>query len=179
MRLPCFSSLVSRCFHYDSFGLLEQAISGSEWTVGMLDERALAPICIETRRQFFDYEAKYEDNETNYRFDFDVPAEQVERVVQAARNACAAIGTRGLARVDLILDRSGNPQVLEVNTVPGMTDHSLVPKAAARLGLSLADLCQQCVHSALRQATDRAPGGPGRRPFTNPQRTRGTKTQRE
>ncbi|HEY2253191.1 MAG TPA: D-alanine--D-alanine ligase [Planctomycetaceae bacterium] len=147
---------LARCFHYDSFGLLEQALMGSEWTVGLIDERALPAIHIETKRAFFDYAAKYEDDETRYQFDYDVPAEVVDSIVQTARNACAAVGTSGLARVDLIVDRSGTPQVLEVNTVPGLTDHSLVPKAAARVGMSLTDLCQECVQSALRQATRRA-----------------------
>ncbi len=147
---------LARCFHFDTFGLLEQAICGSEWTVGLIDERALPPIRIGTQRAFFDYQAKYEDDETRYQFDYDVPAEVVERIVQTARNACTALGTSGLARVDLILDQTGTPQVLEVNTVPGLTDHSLAPKAAARLGMSLTDLCQECVQSALKQATRRA-----------------------
>jgi D-alanine-D-alanine ligase len=145
-----------RCFHYDAFGLLEQAVRGSEWTVGLLDDRALPPIRIETERMFFDYAAKYEDDETRYQFESDVPAEQVDGIVQAARSACAAVGTSGLARVDLILDQSGSPQVLEVNTVPGLTDHSLVPKAAARLGLTMAELCQACLSSALQHAYRRA-----------------------
>lgn len=143
---------LARCFHYDSFGLIERAIIGSEWTVGLLDERVFPPICIKTRRGFFDYRAKYEDDETQYQFESDVPAEQVERIVQSAQNACAALETRGLVRVDLMLDESGRPCVLEVNTVPGLTDHSLVPKAAARIGLSLGDLCRECVQSALRHA---------------------------
>src|SRR5205814_2648371 len=147
---------LARCFHYDTFGLLEQALAGSEWTVGLIDDHALPAIRIETDRAFFDFEAEYEDDETRYQFDYDVPVEVVDSVVQTARNACAAVGTSGLARVDLILDQSGTPQVLEVTTVSGLTDHSLVPKAAARLGRSLADLCQECVQSALRHATSRA-----------------------
>jgi D-alanine-D-alanine ligase len=139
------------CFHYDAFGLLEQALTGREWTVGMLDDRALPPIQIETDRPFFDFEAKYEDSSTRYLLDFDDSAEPMESVVESARNACAALGTCGLARVDLIVDQSGSPQVLEVNTVPGLTDHSLVPKAAARAGLSFAALCQECLKSALRE----------------------------
>jgi D-alanine-D-alanine ligase len=142
---------LARCFHYDAFGLLEQALIGREWTVGTLDDRALPPIEIETDRPFFDFDAKYEDSATRYLFDSDAPAEEIERIVESARNACAALGTCGLARVDLIVDQSGSPQVLEVNTVPGLTDHSLVPKAAARAGLSFADLCQICLKSALRQ----------------------------
>jgi D-alanine-D-alanine ligase len=142
---------LARCFHYDAFGLLEQALVGREWTVGMLDERALPPIEIKTDRALFDFDAKYEDSATRYLFDSDVPVELVERIVQTARNACAALGTCGLARVDLIVDQSGTPQVLEVNTVPGLTDHSLVPKAAAHTGLGFADLCQECLKSALRE----------------------------
>jgi D-alanine-D-alanine ligase len=153
---------LTRCFHYDSFGLLEQALIGSEWTVGMADERALPPIQIKTGRAFFDYQAKYEDDETQYLFDFDVPAVQVERVVETARNACAAVGTCGLARVDLIVNQTGSPLVLEVNTVPGLTDHSLVPKAAARAGMSFPELCQECLQSALRHAGRRAAAGAGR-----------------
>src|SRR5262249_29591335 len=137
---------LARCFHYDSFGLLERAIEGSEWTVGLLDERTLPAINIETARAFFDYHAKYEDDGTRCRFDYDVPAGHVECVEHAARMACDALGTCGLARVDVILDQSGSPFVLEVNTVPGLTDHSLVPRAAARLGMSLGELCQECLY---------------------------------
>ncbi len=153
---------LARCFHYDTFGLLEQALVGSEWTVGVLDDRALPPIQIETGRAFFDYAAKYEDEATRYRFNSDVSTEEIERVVETARSACAAVGTCGLARVDLIVDQSGVPQVLEVNTVPGLTDHSLVPKAAAHAGLGFAELCQECLQSALRHAGRRAAAGAGR-----------------
>ncbi len=155
-RADDLPAALARCFQYDAFGLLEHAIRGSEWTVGLIDDRALPAIRIETGRAFFDYEAKYEDDETRYQFDYDVPAEQVESIIQTARNACSAVGTSGLARVDLILDQTGCPQVLEVNTVPGLTDHSLVPKAAARLGLTLAGLCQACLTSALQHAYRRA-----------------------
>lgn len=141
---------LTRCFHYDAFGLLEKAAFGSEWTVGLIDERALPAIRIRTERAFFDYDAKYEDSATRY--EFDAPEEDVERVVATARSACAALGTCGLVRVDLIHDDSGCPQVLEVNTVPGLTDHSLVPKAAARLGMSLGALCQECLQAALARA---------------------------
>ena len=153
LELP---AALARCFHYDAFGLLEQGITGSEWTVGLMDDWALPPIRVRTERAFFDYEAKYEDSATRYEFDFDVPSEEVERVVKTAQSACAALGTCGLVRVDLIVDQAGRPQVLEVNTVPGLTDHSLVPKAAARLGMSLGELCQACLQSALGRSARRA-----------------------
>jgi D-alanine-D-alanine ligase len=147
---------LAKCFQYDAFGVLEQAVIGSEWTVGLLDDLALPPIHIETDRTFFDFAAKYEDDDTRYQFESDVSAEHREHIVDAARSACAALGTCGLVRVDVILNEFGSPRVLEVNTVPGLTDHSLVPKAAARLGWTMADLCQACLNSALQHAFERA-----------------------
>ena len=140
---------ISRCFHYDSFGLIEAAVCGTEWTVGLLDDRLLPPILIETDRPFFDFTAKYEDNATRYVFEFDVPANVVKAIENAARNACDALGTRGLVRVDLRLDSLERPWVLEVNTIPGLTNHSLIPKAAAKTGLSLGQLCEQTISSCL------------------------------
>lgn len=140
---------LSRCFHYDHFGLLECYVPGTEWTVGMIDDDPLPLIRIRTDRGFFDFQAKYEDDGTRYEFEFDVPAEGLRRIESAAQNACRGLGTRGLARVDLILDKQQRPWVLEVNTVPGLTDHSLVPKAAARKGLPFAELCERLVRSCL------------------------------
>lgn len=141
---------LTRCFHLDSFGLLESAISGTEWTVGLLDDLVLPPIQIETNRNFFDFTAKYEDDDTRYRFDYSVAPETVQLIAQTAKQACAALGTSGLARVDLMLDRYLQPWVLEINTVPGFTDHSLVPKAAVRHGLTPAELYERSLVSALR-----------------------------
>ena len=140
---------LTQCFHYDSFGLLEAYVAGTEWTVGMIDDEPLPLIRIASDRGFFDFQAKYEDDATRYEFDFDVPAEVTAGIERAAQNACRALETRGLARVDVLLDRFHRPWVLEVNTVPGLTDHSLVPKAAARRGLSFASLCERLVRSCL------------------------------
>jgi D-alanine-D-alanine ligase len=145
---------LTRCFHYDSFGLLEQAIVGTEWTVGVLDHLVLPLIRIDTPRQFFDYQAKYEDGETQYLFEFDLTSDVVRRIEQTAVSACRALDTRGLVRVDLRLDAFHRPWVLEINTVPGLTDHSLVPKAAARQGISFPELCQRMLESALRLHTN-------------------------
>lgn len=152
---------LTRCFHYDTFGILETALSGSEWTVGLLDDDVLPLIRIETNRPFFDFEAKYQDDETRYVFDFDVTTDVVQKISQTARNACLALNTRGLARVDLILDKFHRPWVLEINTVPGLTDHSLVPKAAARHGWSFPELCQRCLQSALSAFAPSVPGPHG------------------
>ncbi|MDB5385926.1 MAG: D-alanine--D-alanine ligase [Planctomycetaceae bacterium] len=145
-------SAVSRCFELDSFGILETAIIGSEWTVGILDESELPAIQISTGRPFFTYEAKYQDDDTGYKFDYDVPNDVVRRIEQIAHHACRALGTRGLARVDIMLDKLQRPFVLEINTIPGLTDHSLVPKAAARIGWSFAELCERAIVSSLRYA---------------------------
>lgn len=146
---------LTRCFQYDPFGLLERWIAGTEWTAGFVDDLALPLIHIETDRAFFDYHAKYKDEGTGYRFDGNVTASIQQQIARAAGDACHAVGTRGVARVDLMLDSEDRPWVLEVNTVPGMTDHSLVPKAAAQAGMSFTELCERCLQSALTQAKRR------------------------
>lgn len=149
-------------FYYDSFCILEQAVIGSEWTVGLLDEIVLPLIQIETGRTFFDYQAKYEDDDTRYRFEFDLPSNVIKFIENTARNACVALHTTGLVRVDLMLDQFQQPWVLEINTVPGLTDHSLVPKAADRLGMNLGELCESAISNCLN-ATDRCPQNRGER----------------
>jgi len=136
-------------FSFGTLGLLEKAIPGTEWTVGFLDAMPLPPLKISTPHRFFDYEAKYTDPETGYDFEGAVPAAQRERIVRAALQACRSNGVVGLSRVDVRVDELGDPWVLEVNTVPGLTGHSLVPKAAARLGWSLGELCERSILSSL------------------------------
>ena len=126
---------------HDSSGLIEAAIPGEEWTVPFLDNRALPPIRIGTQRSFFDYEAKYLSDETRYEFPDD--SELSQHVIKTARRAVDSLGVTGLSRVDLRVDPSGQPWVLEVNTIPGLTDHSLAPKAAARAGIPFPELCEQ------------------------------------
>jgi D-alanine-D-alanine ligase len=154
------SAALTRCFHLDAFGILESCIVGAEWTVGLVDDQVLPPIQIETSRPFFDYQAKYKDDDTVYRFDFEAPEEVVHRITRSARDACVALETAGLVRVDVMLDRFQRPWVLEVNTVPGLTDHSLVPKAAGRAGLTLGELCEQTLRSCLQAVRDRHQRGP-------------------
>lgn len=146
---------LSRCFHYGPFGLLETMISGTEWTVGLLDDLVLPAIQIETPRGFFDYQAKYQDEETLYHFEFDHPPAVVRAVEVLAARAVRAVGATGISRVDLRVDAWGQPWVLEVNTIPGMTSHSLIPKAAARMGIDFSDLCDRAARSALAR-----PGSP-------------------
>ncbi len=138
---------VSRCFRYDTFGVLETAIVGTEWTLGMLDDIVLPLIQIKTDRGFFDYTAKYVDNTTQYKFEFDLPPHIIQAVESAGRNACDALGTQGFPRVDIRLDQYHQPWVLEVNTIPGLTNHSLIPKAAMHLGMDFADFCERVIEN--------------------------------
>jgi D-alanine-D-alanine ligase len=139
---------LERCFSYGEAGLLERFIAGTEWTVPLIDDEPLPVIQIVPQESFYDYTAKYADDRTGYRFEFDVPADVVLDIEQLAQRACRSLGSEGIARVDIRLDEDMCPWVLEVNTSPGMTDHSLVPKAAARQGLSLGQLCtQECLRA--------------------------------
>ena len=140
------------CFQFDVFGVIETMIEGTEWTVGLIDLQTLPAIKIETDREFFDWQAKYEDDQTRYIFDADIPPDVIEKMELVAQNACVALGTSGLTRVDLRLDEQCHPWVLEINTVPGFTDHSLLPKAAARMGIDFPTLCDRIVRSCCAKA---------------------------
>jgi D-alanine-D-alanine ligase len=145
------------CFSFEDFGLIEQFIPGEEWTVGLLDQTLLPPMRIETENQFFDYAAKYTDLQTQHDLAPDVPKEFIDRIGEIALSASTAVGTRGIVRVDLRVDREARPWILELNTIPGLTAHSLVPLAAASLGWSMSELCERAVTSALVPQVGRIP----------------------
>ena len=129
--------------------LIEAFIDGPELTVGVLGDEPLPPIEIRTRREFYDYQAKYVDDDTEYLFEIDLPDETLEQIREGSVRAHQALGCRDFSRVDWLVDGStGEPYVLEVNTIPGFTDHSLLPKAADRAGLSFARLCERIVELA-------------------------------
>lgn len=126
--------------------LIEGFVDGYELTVGVLGSQALPPIEIRTKREFYNYEAKYIDNDTEYRFDIDLPAAVLDRIRSLSLEAHRSLGCRHFSRVDWLVDRrSHEPYALEINTIPGFTDHSLLPKAAARAGLGFPALCQRIV----------------------------------
>jgi len=133
----------------------EQFIEGRELTVGIVGPDVLPPIMIVPGVEFYDYDAKYERNDTRYEFDIDVPAETLDSVQRHARTVFDAIGCRHLSRVDFIVDEGGTPWFLEVNTMPGFTDHSLLPMAAARTGMEMPALCDRLVRLALADASGR------------------------
>ena len=125
---------------YDRMVIAEQFIAGEEYTVAILGSAALPLIRLETPHTFYDYEAKYVANTTRYTCPSGLPPER-ERGYQAlALRAFELLGCRGWGRADFMLDGSGTPYFLELNTSPGMTDHSLVPMAARQAGLSFEQL---------------------------------------
>jgi D-alanine-D-alanine ligase len=144
-----------RCAVYGAVALLEEYIAGTEWTAPVWDDFVLPLIEIVPAQEFFDYAAKYTDERTAYRFCSHLPEETMQRIALSGRRAARAVGAEGLARVDVRVDAAGVPWVLEVNTSPGMTDHSLTPKAAARMGLSLGVLCEQECRRAIERRRKR------------------------
>ncbi len=136
-------------FDYDDAVLVEQWINGREFTVSMLDGQALPVIEMRTPRAFYDYEAKYQSNSTEYLCPAPISAEQTASLQQAAMAAFKAVGAKGWGRVDAMLDSDGEFRLLEVNTVPGMTEKSLVPMAARAAGYSFEQLVAKILEQAL------------------------------
>lgn len=133
---------------FDSLVLAEKFVDGGEYTCAVLGEQALPMIHLLPKNEFYDYEAKYLRDDTEYRCPCDLPEEQ-ERAIQAlCLKAFDVVGCRGWGRVDVMLDRQGSPYLLEINTSPGMTGHSLVPMSARATGLSYEDLCVQVLAGA-------------------------------
>ncbi|HWA98004.1 MAG TPA: D-alanine--D-alanine ligase [Pirellulales bacterium] len=134
---------------FDHFLLAEPWVDGREFTVAVLGREPLPLLEIATPRGLFDYESKYGHAEAECRFDTGLSREQVVRLQSIAVAAAESLGTTGLVRVDLMLDRNERPWVLEVNTLPGMTPTSLAPQAAQRAGLDLVALCEWMLRDAL------------------------------
>ena len=130
--------------------LVEEYVAGPELTVGILGDEAL-PVCeIRTEREFYDYQAKYSDDNTQYLFELDLPRALLERVQRLSLAAHRALGCRVFSRVDCMIDAATlEPYFLELNTIPGFTNHSLLPKAAARIGLTFDLLCQRIVELSM------------------------------
>lgn len=136
-------------FQYDDAVLVEQWIDGREFTVSMLDGQALPVIEMRTPRQFYDYEAKYQSNSTEYLCPAPITAEQTQALQTAAMQAFKAVGAKGWGRVDAMMDSAGHFYLLEVNTVPGMTEKSLVPMAAKAAGYSFEQLVAKILEQSL------------------------------
>jgi D-alanine-D-alanine ligase len=133
---------------YDPIVIAERFVAGIELTAGILGDEALPLIRLETPRTFYDYQAKYFADDTRYLCPCGLTQAQERAVQEQALVAFRLLGCSGWGRVDLMLPASGAPAFLEVNTVPGMTDHSLVPMAARAHGLSFEELVLRILESA-------------------------------
>ncbi|MEW9679795.1 D-alanine--D-alanine ligase [Pseudomonas sp. TE50-2] len=126
--------------NYDSQVLVEQWIHGPEFTIAVLRGQVLPPIALGTPHVFYDYDAKYIANDTQYRIPCGLDSVKEQELIDLTARACDAVGIEGWGRLDVMQDEQGRFWLLEVNTAPGMTDHSLVPMAARAAGLDFQQL---------------------------------------
>ncbi|MCD8521108.1 MAG: D-alanine--D-alanine ligase [Saccharospirillaceae bacterium] len=139
---------------YDGLVLAESWVQGAEFTVAIVDGKALPAIQLKTSHAFYDYDAKYQADDTQYLLPCGLSAEKEQELQQLALNAFEVIGGQGWGRIDVMQDQSGQFWLLEANTSPGMTDHSLVPMAAAAVGMTF----RQLVINLLTEARGRIRG---------------------
>ncbi|MCB1841868.1 MAG: D-alanine--D-alanine ligase, partial [Halioglobus sp.] len=137
---------------FDTVAIVEKCVVGPELTVAILQGEALPSIRIETPRIFYDYHAKYESEHTRYVCPGSIDADDEQRYTDLALAAFDELGCSGWGRVDFMTGEDRVPQVLEVNTVPGMTSHSLVPMAAKQLGMDFAELCWRVLETSVSDA---------------------------
>jgi D-alanine-D-alanine ligase len=130
----------------------EPWITGGEYTVAVLNGRALPSIRIETPATFYDYEAKYFRNDTKYFCPSGLSAEAEKHLANLALGTFAAVGAEGWGRADFMMDQTGRPYLLEINTVPGMTDHSLVPMAARAVDIDFEQLVWQVLETSFSRS---------------------------
>jgi len=152
-ELEDLDSAVDLALQFGGVALAEQCIVGDEVTVSVLQGEALPSIRIETPRVFYDYRAKYESDRTEYHCPGTDDAELEQRYRDLATAAFAELGCSGWGRVDFMTGDDGEPKVLEVNTVPGMTSHSLVPMAARAAGMDFAELCWRILETSVGSDT--------------------------
>ena len=132
--------------------LAEQWVHGKEYTVAIVGRTALPVIRLETKRDFYDYAAKYDDDDTQYYCPCGLNKEEESQLQRLALSAFDAIGAKGWGRVDIMSDEEGKPFVIEINTVPGMTSHSLVPMAAKAKNISFKELVFNILSQTLVEA---------------------------
>ena len=133
-------------WQYNNEALIEHWIEGDEYTVAILGNQALPSIKIISDHDFYDYDSKYFSNKTEYLCPSDLSEQQEKNIRTIAMKAFNLTGACGWGRVDFILDKNKNPYLLEINTVPGMTSHSLVPMAAKAAGMNFEQLVLKILH---------------------------------
>lgn len=137
---------------HDEF-MVEQFIAGTELTVGLLEDRPLPVIKIETGREWYDYKAKYTQGQSKHNFDPGLPADVVENARSLALAASRALGCRDLGRADIMVDAAHACYLLEINTIPGFTPMSLLPDAAREAGISFPQLVDRLARLAAQRGT--------------------------
>lgn len=141
-------SAATECFAQYQECMIEEYIPGRELTVGVINNQTMPIIEIRSKQEFYDYQAKYESNATDYLFDTLEDSNLINRIRQDAMNCFTALGCKHWGRVDFILSDEGIPYALEINTLPGFTSHSLIPMAAAKVGISASRLCMKILEAA-------------------------------
>lgn len=144
-----FKAALGLASKYDSKIVVEEYIQGREFTVGLLENKPLSAIEIIPKSRYFDFNAKYKGNSTKYIVPANIPADIANNMKELALLSHNSLGCRSFSRVDIMLDKYYNPFILEVNTIPGLTNHSLLPKAAQEEGINFDYLCIKLLNSAL------------------------------
>jgi D-alanine-D-alanine ligase len=156
-RVADYGAALQEALRHDTQVLMEEKIVGRECTVGILDGEPLPIVEVRPKTGIYDYQTKYTPGTTEYYCPAPFDVTVTGRIQTAALGAFRAIGGRDYARVDVMVRGTGEPVVLEVNTLPGMTDSSLLPKAAAAAGYSFPQLCQRMVEMAFQRAAKKEP----------------------
>ncbi|MEO1201455.1 MAG: D-alanine--D-alanine ligase [Pseudomonadota bacterium] len=151
-ELSDLEAAIAEALRFSDLALLERCIVGDELTVAVLDGEALPSVRIETPRVFYDYRAKYASDRTEYHCPGIESAAEEARLKSLASDAFDALGCRGWGRVDFMVGHDREPMILEVNTVPGMTSHSLVPMAARAAGIDFEELCWRILATSVTAA---------------------------
>ena len=141
----------AECFRHDPIGLMEKFISGRELTVGILDGKALPIIEMKPKARFFSYDAKYRSPDTQYIVNPELSELDRRRIQKSAKDAHDVLGCEGMSRVDLIFTPLHSVHILEVNTIPGLTERSLLPKAARAAGIEFPQLCWKITELAWKR----------------------------
>ena len=150
-KIEDFAEAITKATEHDAVVMAEKWITGCEYTIVVLNGQALPVIRLEPPQDvaFYDYEAKYQRNDVQYGIPCGLSEAEEQQLKALSLRAFQAVGASGWGRIDAMQDEQGNFWLLEVNTVPGMTSHSLVPKAAAAVGYSFDELCVAILEQTL------------------------------
>lgn len=146
---PELNSALNEAFNFGTKAIIEKFIDGKEIHIGVLGDKVLGGVEVRPKKEFYDYEAKYTKGLTEYILPPEIDQVLYEKLKELGLRAHNALGCNGGTRVDMIVDREGNPYVLEVNTIPGMTETSLLPKIASLVGYDFRGLVEEILKQAI------------------------------